>query len=221
MLHDLTVKFLRREFSLFVVPRARDGHPPGPNWKRPKGHPRTTRLHQICTDIGLFSIKARTLAPDRSCAEQTLRSHDYACDDDDDDDDDDDLCTRNKSIPFQLSAVTSTGLRSASTSAGRRLRSVDAAATAPSRRGEAPQTSTAQPRTRSPRRRTPVEAKTTAAAGARRAASASDIARRNTRFRAAAAPTKRVDRAFSTRRRRPLPRRPGRRCAPGTPAGVG
>jgi len=44
----------------------RDGVPPFPNWRRPRGRPPITWLHQICSDCGLSAGDALNCAQDRA-----------------------------------------------------------------------------------------------------------------------------------------------------------
>jgi len=45
--------------------QAKDGNRPCADWKRPRGRPHTTWIHQICQDTGVTASEALELAEDR------------------------------------------------------------------------------------------------------------------------------------------------------------
>jgi len=52
--------------ALRVACDVRDGVPPFPNWRRSRGRPPITWLHQICSDCGLSAGDALNCAQDRA-----------------------------------------------------------------------------------------------------------------------------------------------------------
>ena len=56
----------RGRFKSSPLYSVRDGVPPFPNWRRPRGCPPITWLHQICSDCGLSAGDALNCAQDRA-----------------------------------------------------------------------------------------------------------------------------------------------------------
>jgi len=80
-------RFINRSPSIFrtsfvTAYASRDGVPPGPHWLRSRGHPRTTWVHQACSDINTSALDAQDI--NMAIGELSQRTQSYAINDDDD-----------------------------------------------------------------------------------------------------------------------------------------
>jgi len=71
-----------------VVCGVRDGNPPEPTWRRPRGRPATSWTHQIVDDCDLTALQAFDCAQHRPTWGTYAKALGLRADDDDDNDDD-------------------------------------------------------------------------------------------------------------------------------------